>query len=116
LKILVIDDEPLVASTLADALRAEGNDVIVALRGEEGLEVFRQGWPEAVLLDMVMPGMDGNEVLRAMRAANPTLPVVIVSGRATEEQIKVARRLGATDFVAKPIALKNFSQALRLAL
>ena len=76
MRILVIDDEPLVADVMAEALRLEDHDVVVASSGEEGLRVIAQKPPDAVLLDIVMPGMDGIEVLRAIRERNPELPVI----------------------------------------
>lgn len=71
MRILVIDDEPLVADVIAEALRLEDNHVVVASSGEEGLRAIEQNPPDAVFLDIVMPGMDGIEVLRAIREAPP---------------------------------------------
>jgi CheY-like chemotaxis protein len=111
-RILIIDDEPMVATMIADALREEGNDVRLAFSGEEGLTVIREGWADAVFLDIVMPGMDGNEVLRHIRSSWPQLPVIVMTGWATDEQIAEAKRLGVSAVVPKPSALKNFVKAI----
>ena len=112
MKILLIDDEPLVARVMAEALQDEGNHVVIAANGEEGLRMIEESLPDAVFLDVVMPGMDGIEVLRRIRARSPDLPVIILTGWASERQIAEARRLGVTDIIFKPVALKNLSRAL----
>lgn len=113
MKILIVDDEPMVAAMIAEALRDEGNDVRVAFSGEDGLMIIAEGWPDAVFLDIVMPGMDGNEVLRRVRASWSGLPVIIMTGWATDEQVAVAKSLGVAGIVPKPSALKNFVKALQ---
>lgn len=112
MRILVIDDELAVATVLAEALEHQGNQVTVASSGPEGLQLLEESRPDAVFLDLVMPGMDGTEVLRRIRAKDATLPVIIVSGWATEEQIEAAKRLGVSDVVQKPVALKHLAAAL----
>ncbi len=112
MRILVIDDEPVVAGVIAEALRAEGNQVNVAGDGEEGLQAIEESRPDAVFLDIVMPGMDGLEVLRRIRDKHPTLPVIVLSGWASGDEIEIARQLGATEVVSKPIAVKNLAKAL----
>lgn len=115
MRILVIDDEPLVADVMAEALRLEDHDVVVASSGEEGLRVIAQKPPDAVFLDIVMPGMDGIEVLRAIRERHPELPVIILSGWVSQSQLEEVRRLGVTDVISKPVPLKNLARALRQA-
>ncbi len=112
MRILVIDDEPAVAAVLAEALREEGHETLVAGGGEEGLHMIAQGRPEAVFLDIVMPGMDGVETLRRIRAQSPDLPVIILSGWASSRQLDEARRLGVCEVLVKPVALKTLSSAL----
>lgn len=112
MRILIIDDEPAVSAILAEALRHEGNDVAVADHGEQGLAAILREPPDAVFLDIVMPGMDGIEVLRRIRERHPALPVIVLSGWASNDQAEAARRLGATDIVMKPDALKNLPDAL----
>ncbi len=112
MRILVIDDEPAVASVFAEALEKEGNQVVMATSGKAGLQLLEESLPDAVFLDIAMPDLDGIEVLRRIRDKHAHLPVIILSGWATERQLEAAKRLGATDVVLKPIALKNLSEAL----
>jgi len=115
MRILVIDDERLVGDVIAEALRLEDHDVVVASSGEEGLRVIAQSPPDAVFLDVVMPGMDGIEVLRAIRERHGDLPVIILSGWVSPSQLEEARRLGVIDVIPKPVPLKNLARALRRA-
>ena len=112
MRILVIDDEPLVAGVVAEALRTEDNEVVVARSGEEGLRAMEQTPPDAVFLDMMMPGMDGVEVLRRIRGTHPDLPVIILTGWASESQLEDLRKLGVTDVIQKPVPLQNLTRAL----
>jgi len=112
MRILVIDDEPLVAQVMAEALQYEGNEVAIAGSGKEGLRAIEENPPDAVFLDIIMPGMDGIEVLRRIRERSPDLPVIIITGWASQRQIDEARRLGVTDVIFKPVALKNLTRAL----
>jgi CheY-like chemotaxis protein len=112
-RILVIDDEPLVADVVAEALRLEDHDVVVASTGKEGLRIIAENPPDAVFLDIIMPGMDGIEVLRAIREWNLRLPVIILSGWVSQSQLEEARRLGVTEVISKPVPLKNLTRALR---
>ncbi|MGH7391423.1 MAG: response regulator [Candidatus Rokuibacteriota bacterium] len=110
--ILVIDDQPIVAGALAESLQSAGNQVIIAGGGEEGLAVLEKMRPDAVFLDLVMPGMDGLEVLRRIRELDPGLPVVILSGWVSPEAAERARKMGVADVLSKPEALKNLVDAL----
>ena len=112
MRILVIDDERLVGDVIAEALRLEDHDVVVACSGEEGLRVIVQNPPAAGFLDVVMPGMDGIEVLRAIREWHLRLPVIILSGWVSPCQLEEARRLGVTDVISKPVPLQNLARAL----
>ena len=111
-RILVIDDQLDVALVVAEVLESEGHQALVAGSGEEGLRVIERSPPDAVFLDVVMPGIDGIEVLRRIRQTRPQLPVILVSGTVTAGQIEVARALGVTDVLLKPAPLTRFSQAL----
>ena len=112
MRILVIDDEPVVARVVAEALRIDGNQVTTACNGEEGLRAIEQQAPDAVFLDIAMPGMDGIEVLRRIRERHADLPVIILTGWASGRQIDEARRLGVTDILGKPVPLKHLTEAL----
>jgi len=110
-RILVVDDTPANARLLEAILRPRGYDILTAGSGPEALEVMATDCPDLVLLDVVMPGMDGYEVCRRLRttAAGAVLPVVMVTASEDEEKVR-ALEAGADDFIAKP-----FDQAELLA-
>ena len=111
--IVIIDDEAAVAETLAEAVRGQGHTASVRRTGKEGLALLAEHTPDAVFLDLVMPGLSGVELLREIRRDKPELPIVVVTGWAGPEQLDEARRLGVTDIVEKPWALKYMGEALR---
>jgi len=112
MKILVVDDEPEVAEVIAESVRIQGHETVIAHDGQEALDILGTYNPDAVFLDLVMPGLTGLEVLQRVRQTHQGLPVIIISGRATIAQVTEAKRLGVTDVVEKPFALKHLSEAL----
>jgi DNA-binding response OmpR family regulator len=110
---MIIDDEPAVAQALAEAIEGQGHTSLVAHSGHEGLAAIEAQSPDAVFLDMAMPGLDGIAVLREIRRVHPSVPVIIISGWATTEQIAEARRFGITDVIDKPLVLKYMETALK---
>src|SRR3990172_7599444 len=88
MKILIVDDEVHVAKVLADSVRLQGDEAFVAGGGEEGLALLDQKRPDAVFLDIVMPGMGGIEVLRRIREVYPALPVIVITGHASTAEIE----------------------------
>ena len=113
MRILVVEDDPSVAQVLAEVLRVEGHDVLVALDGVEALNVVETTTVDGVFLDLVMPGLDGLSVLSRIRNRFPDLPVVILSAHAETEATLRARELGAVDILAKPSALRDLTEVLR---
>ena len=111
--IVIIDDEIVVAETLAEAVRGQGHTAAVARSGSEGLALLAEKTPDAVFLDLVMPGLSGVELLREIRRGHPELPIVVVTGWAGPKDLDEVRRLGVTDIVEKPWALKYVDEALR---
>ena len=103
LRILYIDDELLVRESLAKYLERCGYEVIQAETGETGVEIFQLQRPDAVLVDLRMPGMGGLEVLERVNRESPETPVVLVSGAGMLQDAIEALRLGAWDFITKPI-------------
>jgi len=102
--ILVCDDDPLVADLLSHRLAARGYRVSVAADGREALARVAEARPDAILLDAMMPKVDGYEVLRRLRAdeATAAIPVIMLTARKQEGDIVGALQLGADDFVVKP--------------
>ncbi|GAB4271888.1 MAG: sigma-54 dependent transcriptional regulator [Deferrisomatales bacterium] len=104
-RVLVVDDEESILRSLEGALADEGYEVAVAPTGEAALAVVDADDPDVVLLDVWLPGMDGLEALAAMRSRYADLPVVMMSGHGTIETAVRATKLGAYDFIEKPLSL-----------
>ena len=98
---LVVDDEPWVGKLVAAALADQGFDVETAGGGEAALATFELLKPDLVLLDVLMPGMDGLTVLRRIRAISP-VPVILLTAKGTPGDIAGGLDLGADDYIAKP--------------
>ncbi|WP_005036272.1 sigma-54-dependent transcriptional regulator [Holophaga foetida] len=106
--LLIVDDEPGIRRSLGEALAEEGYTILKAERGEQALELLHNPDSEGIglmLLDVWLPGMDGLETLKQTRALRPDLPVVMISGHASIDTALQATRLGAFDFLEKPIDL-----------
>jgi CheY-like chemotaxis protein len=112
MKILIVDDEPHVADILARSLSREGHKAEIAQSGEEALRRLGDAQPDAMFLDVSMPGMSGLAVLAEVKRRRPTLPVVVITGHASPEEIDQVRRLGAVDVITKPAPLTHYQQAL----
>src|SRR5512146_2200857 len=111
--ILVLDDEALTLRTISRALRDEGFEVFLATSGEEALEVFARERPDIAMLDVVLPGIDGLEVLRQIKGANPTTVVVMMSAYHVVERAVEAMKLGAYDYLVKPFHLADMVNTIR---
>ena len=105
--VLVVDDEASIRSSLTGALKDEGYRVTTAASGREALESLKAEKPDVVLLDIWMPEMDGLEVLRHLKAAVPEVAVIMMSGHGTIETAVKATKLGAFDFIEKPLSLER---------
>jgi two-component system response regulator AtoC len=113
--ILVIDDEALTLRTISRALRDEGFEVFVAMSGEEGLKVLGDEHPDLALLDVVLPGIDGIEVLRQFRKQSPNTIVVMMSAYRMVDRAVEAMKLGAYDYMIKPFHLADMVNTIRRA-
>ena len=101
-KILIVDDAPDTVEIIQKLLSYEGYDVITAFTGEEGVKKAQNEKPEVVLMDISLPGIDGNEALRRIRKSNPIQSVIMLTAFATVENAIHALQEGASDFVKKP--------------
>jgi len=117
-RILIIDDDPLLRNACARVLSAAGHEVACAASGNEGLVRVGSG-PEnvdLVLLDRLMPGMSGADVLEGLRALAPDLPVIVITGSATEESAAEILSRGARDCLPKPFNPTQLRRAVECAL
>lgn len=114
--VLVVDDKENIRKSLKGALGDEGYKVLVASNGTEALEKIKEETPDVVLLDIWMPGPDGIEVLRRIKEEKPELPVIIISGHGTIETAVKATKLGAYDFIEKPLSIDKLLLVLSRAL
>jgi two-component system phosphate regulon response regulator PhoB len=115
LRILVIEDERGLTDTLTYNLRREGYDTLVAHDGQEGLRKAQTQLPDLILLDLMLPGLGGLEVLRELRAGERTreIPIIILTAKAEETDQVVGFSLGADDYVTKPFHVKVLLQRIK---
>ncbi len=114
--ILIIDDEESIRTSLKGALEDEGFDVLTAEDGSSGITAASDELPDLILLDIWMPGIDGIETLNRLQRLLPKIPVVMMSGHGTIEVAVKATRLGAYDFIEKPLSLEKVMLTIRHAL
>ncbi len=115
-RILIVDDDPGTVASLSRAFALEGYEATTAPSAARALERLQAGPVDAILSDLVMPGMDGLELLGRLREQAPGVPVILMSGQATVETAVKATKLGALDFVEKPVGLDRLLLTLRNAL
>jgi two-component system response regulator RegX3 len=113
-RVLIVEDEPSYVEALELSLGAEGFEVEAAPDGKAGLERFRAARPDVILLDLMLPGLSGLDVLRAVRRESD-LPVIVVSAKGSEADIVSALELGADDYVTKPYSVRELVARIRAA-
>lgn len=113
---LIVDDEERIRHTLADVMEDEGWDAKLARNGQEAVLHFKSERPDLVLLDVWMPGVDGISILQTLKKLDPDVPVVIMSGHGTIETAVKATKLGAFDYLEKPLSLDKILPLLQHAL
>jgi DNA-binding response OmpR family regulator len=114
--ILIVEDEFAVARGIQYALQQEGYAVTVARSGEEAIEIAGREAPDLLLLDVRLPGIDGFEVLRRLRASGSKAPVLVLTARDDEFDKVVGLELGADDYVTKPFGLRELLSRVRALL
>ena len=112
--VLVVDDEPDILLMLRVALEASGHDTVLAPDGEAGLGRLREGNVDCVLLDVMMPVMDGWGVLDGLAGLADPPPVVIISARSEDRDVRRALTAGAVDYVTKPFSLPKLVDLVEL--
>lgn len=114
--VLVVDDEESMRYFLDKALRREGYEVVTAKDGPEAIEAAQRRAVDLVLADVRMPGMDGVALLRALRALQPRVPVVLMTAYGTVDDALAAMKQGATDYVLKPLRVETVRETVARAL
>jgi len=115
-KVLIVDDEESILETLTGILEDEGHEVITASSGEKALMLFNESPPDLVLMDVWMPGMDGIETLKSIKEKNRDACVIMISGHSNIDTAVHAIKLGAYDFMEKPLSLEKVTILVRRAL
>ncbi len=116
MQVMIVDDEPALRSAIRRALALEGYGVSEAASGEEAISVLRTSRADAILLDVLMPGIDGLEVCRRLRAAGDRTPVLMLTARETVSDRVAGLDAGADDYLVKPFALEELLARLRALL
>ncbi|MFP4668492.1 MAG: response regulator [Desulfobacterales bacterium] len=112
---LLVDDEEEFVSTLAERMEMRGLEVRVALDGSQAIEAIAAKTPEVMVLDLRMPGMDGMEVLEYVKKHKPGIEVIVLTGHGSEKDREQAMRLGAFDYLQKPVGLDPLVNRIRKA-
>ncbi len=114
-KILVIDDEPQIVEICSDYIKAAGFDVVTANDGLSGLALARREQPDLIVLDLMMPGMDGLDVCRTLRREKD-VPIIILTARVEETDKLIGLELGADDYITKPFSPRELVARIRVVL
>ncbi len=114
-KILVVDDEPMIVSTVRAYLEREGYQVLEANDGRQALEIFRQEQPDLIVLDLMLPEVDGLEVCRQIRRSSD-VPIIMLTARQEDADKLVGLELGADDYVTKPFSPRELVARVKVVL
>lgn len=106
-RVLVVEDDSAIRRGLVDALQFAGYETLQAANGNDGLTQGLRATFDLLLLDLILPGLSGFEILKAVREARPTLPVIILTARGEENDRVQGLRLGADDYVVKPFSVRE---------
>ncbi len=112
-RVLIVDDEENIRQSLADILSDEGYEVDMTPSGEEAVESVKKRPPDLILLDIWLPGIDGLETLKRLKAQKEDLPVIMITGHGTTELAVKATKMGAYDFMEKPLSMERIILTVR---
>lgn len=115
-RVLIVDDEPAIVAAVRERLERDGLAVLAAGSGEQALDLLDEGLPDLLLLDVGLPGIDGFELLRRLRARGLDVPVVLLTARGDEIDRVVGLELGADDYVVKPFSVRELAARVRALL
>src|SRR2546427_11455169 len=112
MRVLIVDDDPALCEVFGAFLHEIGPQPVIASTAESALDTLRAERPDAVLLDVCLPGMSGLDFLKLEAVRDLRVPILVISGRATESQAQECLQAGAFDFIGKPVALRRLQEAL----
>ncbi|NIM11050.1 MAG: response regulator [Candidatus Aminicenantes bacterium] len=115
-KILIIEDDKTIVEGLEDTLRFHDFTVFTAANGKEGIDLFFQEDPDLIILDIMLPGVDGFEVCRKLKQLNKDVPVIMLTARSRESEKLLGFELGADDYVTKPFSVKELIARVKAVL
>jgi len=117
-KIIVVEDEPDLVDVVSYNLQREGYLVLTAQRGDEGLNLIRSERPDLVLLDLMLPGMDGLSICRQMKSDDSLreIPIIIASAKGEESDVVIGLEMGADDYLAKPFSPRELLARIKAVL
>jgi DNA-binding response OmpR family regulator len=114
--ILLVEDEKALSSIIIDTLEDEGFSTLKAFDGSEGLRLFFEKSPDLMIVDVMMPKMDGFEMVGKIRATNKTMPILFLTARSSIEDLEVGFALGANDYLRKPFKMKELIIRVKVLL
>jgi DNA-binding response OmpR family regulator len=114
-KILVVDDEPKIAEICQDYLKAAGYQVVIAMTGPDGLSMARRERPDLIVLDLMLPEMDGLDVCRTLRRESD-VPIIMLTARVEETDKLIGLEIGADDYITKPFSPRELVARVRVVL
>ena len=114
-KVLLVDDEVDFLETLSERMRVRGMDVTTSASPLDALKKVQEKDYDAIIMDLKMPQMDGLQLLKVLKEKNPDLQIILLTGHATVEKGIEAMKLGATDFLEKPVDLKVLTEKIHKA-
>ena len=114
-KVLLVDDEQDFVESLAERVKLRDVESDVALNGREALDRVEKDVPDEMVLDLKMPGIDGMEVLRRVRKAYPDVQVIMLTAHGTDKDEEEARRLGAYEYLRKPVPIDKLVKVMKAA-
>ena len=115
-RVLVIDDSKFARRMCRDVLSSMAHEILEAATGQEGLEVAERESPDVIVLDLLMPGLAGEEVLRILQERNPSVPVIVMTANTQEKTADECRALGAAQVINKFVNPDEFKSALNTVL
>ncbi|MBS0013271.1 MAG: response regulator [Desulfobacterales bacterium] len=115
IRILLVDDEEEFVTTLSERMEMRGFDASVAFDGQKAMESLKTRIPDVMVLDLRMPGIDGMEVLERVKKQNPEIQVIILTGHGSDQDAEQAWRLGAFDYLQKPVGVDALVESIRKA-